>query len=347
MTRASSSPTTASPARKSSPRSTASAPASPSAASSRCSSPSPDRVEPPCPYFGECGGCQWQHIAYARQLELKAHIVREQLRRIGGFDDAPVSPTVGAENPWGYRNHVRFTAKSRGEIGFVQRGTHRFLRIDRCLIAHDRVNEALPKLQGKCGGLHQLAIRLGVNTGEALVHPDLNEIEPSIPSGQRYYHEEMLGHRFRISGASFFQTNTPQTERLVALVRERLQLGRRRHARRRLRRSRHLRCAARPARAASHRHRGVRRRRRRRDGEHRRRLRTSSTTRARSKTSCRTYPSAIDSLILDPPRQGCHPGAIDAVVKLRPPRIVYVSCDPSTLARDLRLLADGGYALPT
>jgi len=158
--------------------------------------PSPHRVEAACEYFGRCGGCQWQHIDYAHQLELMRHIVGEQLRRIGGFEHPPVSPTLGAENPWGYRNHVRFTAKRRGEVGFVERGSHRFLRIDRCLIADHRINEALPLLQDRCGALHQVAFRLGVNTGEALVHPDLSAIEPSIQSGQRFYHEELLGKRF-------------------------------------------------------------------------------------------------------------------------------------------------------
>ncbi|MEX2446384.1 MAG: TRAM domain-containing protein, partial [Dehalococcoidia bacterium] len=194
---------------------------------------SPHRVTAPCQYFGKCGGCQVQHIDYAEQLRLKTEVVRDQLMRIGRFDAASVQETVrpmlGMDEPWAYRNHVRFTARRDGDVGFMQRGTHRFMRIDRCPISTPQVNAVLDAAQGRIMQARQLTVRVGEHTDEMMVQPRL-QFRPGrrpsgagrITSGQTSYHESLLGTRYRISGPAFFQVNTRQAERLVALVVERV-----------------------------------------------------------------------------------------------------------------------------
>jgi len=308
-------------------------------------SPSPHRVQAPCPYFGTCGGCQWQHIDYAHQTELKARIVADQLRRIGKFQEPPVLPTIPAVETWNYRNHARFSAGRRhGDLGFTTLLRRRFLPIDRCLIMHPWINDVLERLQGKCPGLHQVAVRYGVKTGQALIHPSLEEIDPSIPSGQPWYEDELLGRRFRISGASFFQVNTLQAEVLAEVVRQKLALA--------------------PDQVLLDAYAGV--------GTFavllapyvKRVIAVEESSSAVADAvinqagidNITFYEGKVeailpelterpDAAILDPPRVGCHPDTLAAVLALAPARVVYVSCDPATLARDLRALCDGGYGL--
>ena len=96
--------------------------------------PSPHRVDPPCPYFGPCTGCQWQHVDYDAQLLHKSDAVIDALRRIGGFSIPPVRPIVASPDRFGYRNHARFTIGEDGSLGFVNRETRQHVTVDECML---------------------------------------------------------------------------------------------------------------------------------------------------------------------------------------------------------------------
>lgn len=328
--------------------------------------PSPWRVQPRCEYFGECGGCQLQHISYEGQLELKRQIVTEQMRRIGKLTDIEVLPTLPSPDPWHYRNHARFSVDREGYLGFTMRGRKRIVRTMTCYIVHPWIRATLQKLQGRCRGLRQVAMRIGVNTGSTLIQPRLEghlseppliangpdvvppprrpiaEAELGIESGQPWYEEELLGHRFRISAASFFQVNTPQAENLVRLVRDGLALA--------------------PVDVLLDAYAGV--------GTFAKTLASlvrkviaievSASSVADGRYNTRENPNVEwipgeveavlprlaerpTAVVLDPSRQGCGAPALAALIAARVPRVAYVSCEPATLARDLRILVDGGY----
>ncbi|MEX2031914.1 MAG: class I SAM-dependent RNA methyltransferase, partial [Dehalococcoidia bacterium] len=317
---------------------------------------SEDRVIPRCQYFGKCGGCQLQHVDYARQLELKADVVRDQLRRIGRFTAeeaaALVRPMLGMDEPWGYRNHNRFTVRRDGEIGFMQRGTHHFMRIDECLIAHPRVNEVLQVAQERTMQARQLTVRVGVNTEDEMVQPRLQwrpghggqDRRDRIASGQQHYTEALNGIPYRISGPAFFQVNTVQAERLVALV-----VGRVLAAGARVVVDAYAGVgtfAAQLAHAVEHvvtieesAAAGV-------DAEVNL-APFDNVTRIVGKVEA-TLPGMTpspDVVVIDPPRSGLFPGVVEAIIDSAARRVVYVSCDPATLARDLRMFVDGGFAV--
>lgn len=334
----------------------------------------PGRVTPPCPYYQQgCGGCSWQHADYSLQLQLKCGIVVDQLRRIGQFADAAelVKPTLGMVEPWHYRNQARFTVGRRfGELCFTLKGSHRLLRIDHCWIVHPRINEVVSIAQGHLSELnrriHQVSMRVGSNTGQVMIAPALPEV-PALDSGQPFLEEELLGRRFRLQPPSFFQVNTlrearplpeavghawlplpadgvSMAELLALIVLDRLQptadsvvvdayggVGT-------------FAILASPlvgevigieeARSAV------------RDAEYNARdLSNVRFIQAKTEVALPALQDRPSAVILDPARAGCHPDVLSALIRLQPQRIIYVSCDPSTLARDLRVLVDGGYRL--
>jgi 23S rRNA (uracil1939-C5)-methyltransferase len=304
--------------------------------------PSPHRVAPPCPYYGPCSGCQWQHVEYAHQLHLKRDAVESQLRRYEELAGVPVSPTAPDSQTFNYRNHARFTVRAQGFLGFSNRITRAFVRIDTCMLMSPWINETLALIQGRCRETTQLSMRYGVNTGEWLVQPTLQNPEIPLATGQAHYSERLLGQRFRIGSPSFFQVNTRQAEHLVELVRARLGLN--------------------PDTVLVDAYSGV--------GAFAVLLapsvrkviaiEESSAAMKDAAVNCRgienlqaiegktedvldALEEASDAVILDPPRVGCHPDTLASLVRTAPRRIVYVSCEPETLARDLSTLVRGGF----
>jgi 23S rRNA (uracil1939-C5)-methyltransferase len=335
----------------------------------RVLSAAPERVTPPCPYFGTCGGCQWQHIAYPAQLAFKRHIVAEQLRRIGGFENAAsyVREAIGSPLPYYYRNHARFTVGRAGNLGFTHWASHRFLPIRYCYLMQPPINAALATLQGRTYVKHQLTVRHGTNTGDALIFPHVSDAP--VPTGQTTLTEEVFGIRFQVSASSFFQVNTvrgwrrlpdhwtypglppregaySQTEMIGYRVLDFIApsgeetivdayAGVGTFTLLFAPRVRRLIAIEESASAV-------------RDAEvnaARAAARNVEIVRAKVEHALPQLAEPVDAVIIDPARPGLHPDVVDALLRLGAPKLAYVSCEPATLARDLRLLVDGGYRL--
>jgi 23S rRNA (uracil1939-C5)-methyltransferase len=310
-------------------------------------SASQDRVQPPCEYFGRCTGCQWQHVSYERQLELKRGRVVMELRKYPELAEARVEPTLGSPKQLRYRNHARFTvakwAENRGEAGYMSAVSRRFVRVDECLLMDDRINEALAKTQGKLAGMSQLSVRVGANTDSMLIQPEL-PAEIGVESGQTHYEEEVNGQRFRVASPSFFQVNTAQLERMAAEVAGMLRLdgsgtlldaysGVGTFA---IMLAPYVDKVIAVEESAS----SVEDARANAAG-----IANIEFMPGRSEELMAVLTGQIDYVILDPPRVGCMPEALDAVARMRPRKVVVVSCEPSALARDLAILVRGGFTL--
>ena len=322
----------------------------------RVREPSADRTEPPCPYFmppagsslHACTGCQWQHVHYERQIRHKRDAIARQLPRVPALADAAVLPTLASPLPLGYRNHARFTVRKKGTeagaIGYVNRVTRRFLRVDRCLLMNESINEALGVLQGEAQGMTQISVRAGSNSGDRLIQPRLPD--PAIPlaSGQTHLTEELLGRKFRVAASSFFQVNSGQMPAVVQVLRHCLGLTGGEtvvdaycgvgtfavllapHARRVM----GIELSASAIDDATENARG---------------MDNVTFIEARTENALAGITETVHAVVLDPPRAGCVPEVLDALKKLAPERVAMVSCDPDAMVRDLAVLCDGPFVL--
>lgn len=325
--------------------------------------PSHERVEPRCQHYGVCGGCHYQHLSYAEQLAAKRAIIVDQLARIGGLPQAQVLPTIGAPQEWNYRNHLQFRLDSAGSLSFSKAHSQELLPIQECHLPEPALNALWPQIEIEpLPALDRIAIR-SFDPDEQLVilhgqgEPDF-ELEIDLPgsvawlspelatvlAGDGHLAAEVNGRDFIVSAGSFFQVNSWLTPTLVEVALGALQLSAGQtcldlYAGVGLFSAFIAEAGARVI-AVEESPWGAR------DFE----LNLAAFD------SIELYEGAVEqvlpqlqedphSILVDPPRAGLGRAVVDQITRLAPDRLVYVSCDPATLARDANQLAAAGYKL--
>jgi 23S rRNA (uracil1939-C5)-methyltransferase len=306
--------------------------------------PSPARVEPPCPYFGRCGGCDFQQLTYEAQLIAKAEIIRDSLRRVAHTEPPAEIEVVPSPEVWRYRSRARWQHDAvRRHLGYYERGSHRVCDVADCPVAAPPVAERLVRLRGMMseGGLPQAA------EFEAVAGDEGVALDPAVePGDEREQVRRIGGETYRFDAGCFFQINHTLLEPLVAEglrgtaeggdIALDLYSGVGLFALPLARRFKQVVAVeGNPASARFA----------------RRNLSDATLPNARVETSpvgewLARHAEELgraDFVLLDPPRAGAEPEAVRGIISLRPRHISYVSCDPATLARDLRLLLDADY----
>jgi tRNA/tmRNA/rRNA uracil-C5-methylase (TrmA/RlmC/RlmD family) len=275
---------------------------------------SPHRVHSECPYFGRCGGCSYQHIDYEHQLAIKSRQVRDVLRRIGKLKDLPMRPIVPSPTPYGYRNRITVHVQD-GVVGFFRRDSHRLIDIERCPIAMDKVNRALDELraQNVRDGHYTLRAERGPRVfsqaNDVVANALRESIVKMIPTDQ-----ELLIDAY--CGAGFFaKALLDKFQRVIGIDWDRFAIE----------------LATNNASAKETYIAGDI------EVELRRALRPMSGVEAVAAATASTPASAPNktTVIVDPPASGLTANIRQALVDLTPATLIYVSCNPPTLARDL------------
>ncbi len=266
--------------------------------------PSSDRVKPPCPVFGRCGGCHYQHAAYSRQLAIKTGQVTEVLRRLGGILNAPVEPIVPSPLEFHYRNRITVHSKS-GRVGFFAYRSRRIVDVKECPIATGRVNALLAELRSSRpkDGTHPLR--------EVSDYRGFRQVNDAVAKRLLETVEEMArpGGRLLVDaycGAGFFARRLAELFELTIGIEWSVDAVR----------------AARQAAGA-------------------REIYLLGDVKRHLVPALAAGPSESLTLLLDPPEEGLADKVVQTIVLKQPARVIYVSCNPATLARDLKRLGDG------
>ena len=138
--------------------------------------PSPQRRQPPCPYVARCGGCPWQHIEYQEQLRAKELLVREQLRRIGGLDDIPLLPILPSPTEWHYRQRIRLHVGPGRSVGFLAPRSHDIVAIDSCLVAWERMPSHLRLVRDWIASLRTVVSQVELAVEDVTAPPEEQRI---------------------------------------------------------------------------------------------------------------------------------------------------------------------------
>ena len=277
---------------------------------------SPHRVTPECPYFGRCGGCAYQHIAYEHQLAIKWRQVRDVLQRIGKLKDIPMRPIIPSPKPYGYRNRITVHAQD-GVIGFFRRDSHRLIDVERCPISCDDVNRELKDLRR--GNPRDGHYTLRSSPGRRVFSQTNDEVADTLRDlivdfvppnqdllidaycGAGFFAKALLDKFERVVGidwdkfaiAAAKEEATDKETYIVGDVGEELQqVG----------------------------------------AVHPNRPPVNDIDRGRLRSIAPT------TIIVDPPASGLSASVRRSILELAPTTLIYVSCNPATLARDLKEL---------
>ena len=302
-------------------------------------SPSQHRIAPSCPYFYRCGGCQYQHADYDFQLEQKRSILLEVLRRVGKIEYEGNVETIASE-PWQYRNRVQLHVDN-GAIGYFQAGSHRLCAIERCPISSPKLNEAIGVLSREIPKLPRFETDLELFTNETEV-----QFLPSdrIPRAARELLDGIATtapityQGFQVSRRSFFQTNRFLIDRLVEAAISGANgawsidlyggVGLF---------SRALTAAFQKVSVVEANDSAYR--------DLQTNVPNAEAIQATAEQFLADLKETPNFILADPPRAGLGKHNVAQLVRLRSPQLRIVSCDPATLARDLRGLLDAGYKI--